>query len=63
MTPPGYVPPEEMAATIKTMADGLKAVDDTAILEDADLEVSARKLVAVIERVDAALISAGGGSA
>ena len=63
VTPPGYVPPEEMATTIKTMADALKAVDDTAILEDADLEVSARKLVAVIERVDAALISAGGGSA
>ena len=63
VSPPVHVPADEMAATIRDMAAGLKGVDDTAILEDADLEVAARKLVSVIEQTDIALQSGGGGSA
>ena len=63
VSPPVHVPADEMAATIRDMAAGLKGVDDTAILEDEDLEVAARKLVSVIEQTDIALQSGGGGSA
>lgn len=57
VSPPRSLPPDQLGAAIRDIASGLKTVDDTEILDSSDLETASRKIVAVIEQVDQALMT------